>query len=81
VAGLSFGIAADVKWLVTEQSKILDFYEGVFIYMLSAALLFDQMTVVLWIFAASQLFWRTFKAWKRGADIDKNQKLAIQKQP
>jgi hypothetical protein len=78
-AGLGFGIAVNVKWLVTYQRKILDFDKGVFIYLLSAALIFDQLTIMLWMFAASQLFWGTFNAWQRGANIDTNQKLAIQK--
>jgi phosphatidylglycerophosphate synthase len=79
VAGLGFGLSANVKWFVAEQRKILDFDEGVFIFMLSAALIFDQLTPMLWIFAASQLFWGTFKAWQRGTNIAANQKLAIQK--
>lgn len=79
VAGLGFGFIANVKWLVLEQRKILDFDEGVFIFMLSAALVFNQLTPMLWIFAASQLFWGTVKAWQRGANIDANHKLAIQK--
>jgi hypothetical protein len=40
VAVFSFGIAANVKWLVSEQRKILDFDEGVIIFMLPAALIF-----------------------------------------
>lgn len=79
VVGSGFGIAANVKWLVTEQRKIPDFDVGAFFHMLSAALIFDQLTFTLWIFAASQLFLGTFKAWQRGANIDTIQKLAIQK--
>ena len=68
-----------MKWLATEERKILDFVECVFIFMLPAALVFDQLTIVLWVFATSQLFWGTFNAWQRDAHIDENQKLAIQK--
>jgi phosphatidylglycerophosphate synthase len=79
VAGLGFGITANVKWFLKEQPKVLDFDEGVFIFMLSAALIFDQLIPMLWIFAASQVFWGTFKAWQRGTNIDAKQKLSIQK--
>jgi hypothetical protein len=44
-----------------------------------AELLFDRLTIMLSIFAAGLLFWGTFKAWLRGANIDANQKLEIQK--
>lgn len=79
LAGPCFNISANVNWLITEQRKILDFNEGVFIFMLSAALIFDQLTILVWIFAASQLFRGTFKARQRGANINANQKLAIHK--
>ncbi|KMK63776.1 CDP-alcohol phosphatidyltransferase family protein [Puniceibacterium sp. IMCC21224] len=79
VAGLGFGVVANVKWLLKEQPKILAFDEGVFIFMLSAALIFDQLTPMLWIFAASQVIWGTLKSWQRGKNIDANQKSIIQK--
>lgn len=79
VAGLGFGISANFKWFLKEQSKVLDFDEGVFIFMLSVALIFDQLIPMLWIFAASQVFWGTFKAWQRGVSIASSQKLSIQK--
>lgn len=78
-AGLGFGVVANLKWFLREQHKVLAFDEGVFIFMLSAALIFDQLTPMLWIFAASQVFWGTFKSWQRGKNIDANQKLSIQK--
>jgi len=79
MAGLGFGITANLKWFLTEQRKILDFDEGVFIFMLSSALIIGQLTPMLWVFAASQVFWGGFKAFQHGANIDANQKLAIQK--
>jgi phosphatidylglycerophosphate synthase len=79
VAGLRFGIPANVKWFIKEQPKILAFDEGVFIFMLSAGLILDQLTPMLWIFAASQVVWGSLKAWQRGMNIDANQKRAIQK--
>lgn len=78
-AGLGFGVVANLKWFLREQHKVLAFDEGVFIFMLSAALIFDQLTPMLWIFAASQVFWGTFKSWQRGKNLDANQKLSIQK--
>jgi len=79
MAGLGFGLSANVKWFLKEQPKVLAFDEGVFIFMLSVALIFNQLTPMLWVFAASQVFWGTFKAWQRGMNIDSNHKLSIQK--
>ncbi|WP_394198713.1 CDP-alcohol phosphatidyltransferase family protein [Litoreibacter albidus] len=79
VAGLGFGVVANVRWFLKEQPKLFAFDEGVFVFMLSAALIFDQLTPMLWIFAASQLFWGTFKSWQRGRNLDANHKLSIQK--
>lgn len=78
-AGLGFGLKANAAWFLREQRKVLAFDEGVFIFMLSAALIFDQLLVMLWIFAASQLFWGIYRSWVRGMSIDANQKRAIQK--
>jgi phosphatidylglycerophosphate synthase len=78
-AGLGFGVVANLKWFLREQHKVLAFDEGVFIFMLSAALIFDQLALMLWIFAASQVFWGTFKSWQRGKNLDANHKLSIQK--
>lgn len=78
-AGLGFSLKANALWFVREQRKIIAFDEGVFIFMLSAALIFDQLLPMLWIFAASQVFWGTYRSWARGVNIDANQKLSIQK--
>ena len=78
-AGLGFGLAANLTWFVKEQRKVLAFDEGVFIFMLSAALIFDQLIPMLWVFAASQLFWGTFQSWQRGKNIGESHKLSIQK--
>lgn len=79
VAGLGFGLRANLVWFLKEQRKILAFDEGVFIFMLSAALIFDQLIPMLWIFAASQLFWGTYKSWIRGKNIGQNRKLSLSK--
>ena len=79
MAGLGYGPMANLKWLIKQQPKILAFDEGVFVFLLSAALIFDQLTAMLWVFAASQVFWGTCRAWRRGMNIDANQKRAIHK--
>lgn len=78
-AGLGFGLRDNWAWFLGEQRKVLAFDEGVFIFMLSAALVFDQLIPMLWVFAASQLFWGTYKSWQRGKNIGENRKLALQK--
>jgi len=78
-AGLGFGAGANLSWFIKEQRKVLAFDEGVFIFMLSAALIFDQLVPMLWVFAASQSFWGTYKSWQRGKNIGVNHKLPIHK--
>lgn len=79
MAGLSFGFRANWAWFIREQSKILAFDEGVFIFMLSAALVFGQFVPMLWVFAASQVFWGIYRSWLRGKNIGENRKLPLQK--
>ena len=78
-AGLGFGLKANLAWFGREQSKVLAFDEGVFIFMLSAALIFDQLVPMLWVFASSQVFWGFYKSWLRGKNIDENLKVPTQK--
>ncbi len=78
-AGPGFGFGANLTWFIKEQSKILSFDEGVFIFMLSVALIFDQLTPMLWVFAASQLYWGIYQSWKRGKNIGASRKIPIQK--
>lgn len=78
-AGLGMGLRANLLWLGREQRKVLAFDEGVFIFMLSAALIFDQLTPMLWIFAASQLFWGLYRSWHRGKNIGKKRNIPLQK--
>jgi hypothetical protein len=47
--------------------------------MLSAALIFDQLIPMLWVFAASQVFWGLYKSWLRGKNIAENLKVPTQK--
>ena len=65
-AGPGFGFAANLRWFLTEQKKILAFDEGVFIFMLSLALVLDILTPMLWVFAASQLYYGLYRSWQHG---------------
>ncbi len=78
-AGLGFGVLANLRWFVREQRKIFSFDEGVFIFMLSLALVLDKLTPMLWIFAISQLFYGLARGWQRGCQIDRNQRVSIEK--
>ncbi len=78
-AGPGFGFAANLRWFVTEQKKILAFDEGVFIFMLSLALVLDFLTPMLWVFAASQLYYGLYRAWQHGREIGNDQKSSVQK--
>ena len=78
-AGPGFGFAANLRWLMAEQRKIILFNEGVFIFMLSLALVLDELIPMLWVFALSQLFYGLARGWQRGRSIDRNQKVKIEK--
>ncbi|WP_187431516.1 hypothetical protein ROLI_026630 [Roseobacter fucihabitans] len=77
--GIGFALRDNLLWFLKEQRKVLAFDEGVFIFMLSAALLFDQLISMLWVFAASQLFWGSYKSWQRGKNIAENRTRHLQK--
>jgi phosphatidylglycerophosphate synthase len=78
-AGLGFGLKANVLWFLKEQPKIIGFDEGVFIFMLSAALILDALTPMLLVFAASQLFYGLFRALQHGGQIGANAKTPVRK--
>jgi len=78
-AGLGFGLKANARWFVKEQPKVLAFDEGVFIFMLSVALIFNVATPVLLIFAASQLFYGLFRALQHGGRISSNSQIPVRK--
>ena len=78
-AGLGYGVLANFRWFVGEQKKIFSFNEGVFIFMLSLALVIDKLTPMLWVFAISQLFIGLARCWQRGWQIDHNQTVTIEK--
>ena len=78
-AGLGFGVLANLRWFVHEQKKILFFDEGVFIFMLSAALIFNILEPILWVFAISQVFYGLYRGWQRGYQMANNQKITNKK--
>jgi hypothetical protein len=78
-AGIGHGFLANLKWFISEQRKIFDFDEGVFIFMLSFALLFDLIIPILWIFAISQIYYGLYRSWKRGIKLYRNQKITLKK--
>ncbi len=78
-AGLKFGFSANLKWFIAEQRKILLFNEGVFIFMLSLALVLDVLTPMLWVFALSQLYLGLMRGWQRSVQIKSNVVIIINK--
>lgn len=79
VAGLGFSAADNFRWFVAEQRKFLLFNEGVFIFMLSFALVFDALTPMLWVFSISQIYYGLSRGWQRSENIKNNQKIVIEK--
>lgn len=79
MAGLGYGFSANLKWFIREQRKIILFNEGVFIFMLSLALVLDTLTPMLWVFAISQLFYGLARGWQRGSQIERNKEISIEK--
>lgn len=78
-AGLGYGISANILWFIKEQRKILSFDEGVFIFMLSFALIFNVLTPMLWVFAVSQIFYGLYRGWQRGYNLAHGQSAIIKK--
>ena len=78
-AGLGFGVVENLRWFLCEQRKIFFFDEGVFIFMLSLALILDKLTPMLWIFAISQLLWGVVRGLQRGYCIGRDQRVLIRK--
>ena len=76
-AGLGYGVLANVRWFLGEQRKILSFDEGVFIFMLSAGLIFNALLPMLWVFAVSQTFYGLYRACQRGYQLHHNQHRKI----
>lgn len=72
-------IPVAIGWFVREQRKVLRFNEGVFIFMLSLALVLDQLTPMLWIFAVSQTYLGISRTWQRGRNIEHSRQIRLDK--
>jgi len=77
--GQRFDPRAANRWFLREQRKILHFDEGVFVFMLSLALVLDRLTPMLWLFAASQLYYGLFRAWQQGHNIQLDRQIPVAK--
>lgn len=72
-AGPAAGFRANLQWFLGEQRKIFGFDEGVFIFMLSAALIFNALTTMLWVFAISQTIYGIIRAVQRARSLHLSQ--------
>jgi phosphatidylglycerophosphate synthase len=79
VAGIGHGFLANMKWFMAEQRKIIKFDEGVFIFMLSLALVLNALTEMLWLFAISQVIHGLSRSWLRGVNMANNNDDMISK--
>jgi phosphatidylglycerophosphate synthase len=79
IAGLGFDVSANLRWFLGEQKKLVSFNEGVFIFMLSFALIFDKLLPMLWVFALSQVCHALYRGWSRGCNIGQSQGVSIVK--
>lgn len=78
-ASQGFDLWASVRWFINEQRKIVRFDEGVFIFMLSLALVLNRLTPMLWVFAVSQLSYGLFRSWQQGRNIQLNRQMRVNK--
>ena len=79
IAGIEHSAGENLSWFINEQLKILQFNEGVFIFLISFALLFNMILPVLWIFASSQLFYGLFRSLTYGYKLYHTQHITIKK--
>jgi phosphatidylglycerophosphate synthase len=73
LGGIDQSLWQNLHWFLREQKKFFLFNESVFVFILSVALIFDQMLPVLWLFALSQLYFGIVRSWQRGSQIHNNQ--------
>ena len=71
-AGPGFSLRKNLFWFLREQRKFFQFDEGVFVFLISAALLLHELIPLLWILAISQLYYGLMKALQRGLQIQKS---------
>lgn len=71
VPGPGASFKCNLIWFLKEQRKILLFNEAVFIFIISFGLIFNQISLVLWVFAISQVYFGIKRSWQRGVQIIK----------
>ncbi len=71
-AGIEFNVFDNLRWFLAEQPKIINFDEGVFIFMLSVGLIFNLLIPMLWIFAISQVFHGVKRGFDRALCLEKS---------
>jgi len=71
-AGPSFSLRKNLLWFLREQRKFFQFDEGVFVFLISIALLLHELLPLLWILAISQLYYGLMKSLQRGLQIHKS---------
>lgn len=76
LGGLNKGLGNNLIWFLKEQRKLFNFDEGVFVFMLSLALISPSTLIpMLWVFAVSQIFLGIIRCCQRG------QQLALDQRP
>ena len=71
-AGPGFSLRKNLLWFLREQRKFFQFDEGVFVFLISVALLLHELLPLLWVLAISQLYYGLMKALQRGLQIQKS---------
>jgi len=75
LGGLGKGLGNNLTWFLKEQRKLFNFDEGVFVFMLSLALVFPSTLIpMLWVFAVSQGFWGIIRCCQRGQQLAHDQR-------
>ena len=73
--GLDKGLGNNLMWFMKEQRKLFNFDEGVFVFMLSLALISPSTLIpMLWVFAVSQIFWGIIRCCQRGQQLAHDQR-------
>jgi len=78
-AGIGAGWKTNLIWFLKEQRKFFLFNEAVFVFLLSGALVTGRLVEMLWVFAASQVYFGFVRSWQRGRQIHLNQQAALLK--
>ena len=72
--GLDKGLGNNLMWFLKEQRKLFNFDEGVFVFMLSLALISPSTLIpMLWVFAVSQIFLGIIRCCQRGQQLAHDQ--------